>query len=181
MNIKSWQKRIERNRNEKDYFFKDHRQSPIPEKERRKFKKLRYFPPDIRYRFERPLIEHNPKKHVQIEDTGGNLRDMLRWGEFRFTIDGTACVLQAYKTEYNEPRLFIPFKDATSGKETYGAGRYIDLQEPEDVTTKGLWILDFNKAYNPWCAFSMDYVCPYVPPENWLKVAVRAGEKTYHP
>ena len=73
----------------------------------------------------------------------------------------------------------MPFRDATSGKESYGAGRYLDLEAETDRTADGLWILDFNEAYNPWCAYSKNYVCPFTPPENWLTVPVRAGEKQY--
>jgi len=75
--------------------------------------------------------------------------------------------------------LFVPFRDATSGKETYGAGRYIDLEPEERLNNEGKWVLDLNKAYNPWCAYSDAYICPLVPTENWLKVPVRAGEKDY--
>jgi len=103
----------------------------------------------------------------------------LRWGEFRFKIGDKACTLQAYKSDPNEERLFVPFRDETSGKETYGAGRYLDLDDEHHCTTDGKWILDFNCAYNPWCAYSDAYACPFVDPENWLKVAVRAGEKKY--
>ena len=67
----------------------------------------------------------------------------------------------------------------TSGKETYGAGRYLDLEADKDLTEEGKWILDFNKAYNPWCAYSEDYACTFTPPENWLKVPIYAGEKNY--
>jgi uncharacterized protein (DUF1684 family) len=79
-----------------------------------------------------------------------------------------------------EEGLFIPFKDATSGKETYGAGRYLDLDHQRDRTPAGKWILDRNRAYNPWCAYSVNYVCPFVPPENWPKAPVYAGEKNYY-
>ena len=101
-------------------------------------------------------------------------------GEFRFKVGDEECTLQAYKSDPREERLFIPFKDTTSGKETYGAGRYIDLELERDCTPEGRGILDFNKAYNPWCAYSKNYVCPFVPPENWFKEAIRAGEKRYH-
>jgi len=76
-------------------------------------------------------------------------------------------------------RLFIPFRDATSGQETYGAGRYLDLEADQHLTADGKWIVDLNRAYNPWCAYSEDYVCPFVLPENWLEVPIRAGEKSY--
>ena len=69
--------------------------------------------------------------------------------------------------------------DVTSGKETYSAGRDLDLEPDRDRTAEGKWILDFNKAYNPWCVYSEDYTCPLVPPENWLEVPIRAGEKNY--
>ncbi len=179
MNIKRWARSLEQDRKNKDRFFKEHGQSPIPQRDRKRFRNLDYYPPDINLRFILPLYEHEKKKRIQIEDTGGNLRDMLRWGEFRFTVNGVDCILQAYKSDPYEERLFVPFKDATCGKETYGAGRYIDLDEGH-LTRDGKWMLDFNLAYNPWCAYSMDYVCPYVPPENWLKVPIRAGEKNYH-
>ncbi|MGM0382652.1 MAG: DUF1684 domain-containing protein [Thermodesulfobacteriota bacterium] len=70
-------------------------------------------------------------------------------------------------------------KDLTSGKETYGAGRYLDLDYQRDHTPEGKWLLDLNRAYNPWCAYSKNYVCPFVPIENWLKVPVNGGEKNY--
>jgi uncharacterized protein (DUF1684 family) len=73
----------------------------------------------------------------------------------------------------------VPFKDVTSGQGTYGAGRYLDLTMARDRTPNGKWIVDLNKAYNPWCAYSGDYTCPFVPQENWLTVPVRAGEKNY--
>ena len=177
--LSDWKERRERERKGKDWFFAVHGQSPIPQGERAKFKGLVYYPPNADYRFELELHEHHDKKRLQIEDTGGNMRDFLRWAEFRFTIGEEECTLQAYKSDPREERLFIPFKDATSGKETYGAGRYIDLELDRDCTPEGKWILDFNKAYNPWCAYSKNYVCPFVPPENWLKVLMRAGEKSY--
>lgn len=119
------------------------------------------------------------KKTMQIEDTKGNIKRFLRWGEFRFNDGNEKCAIQAYKSAPEEERLFIPFRDATSGKETYGAGRYLDLDPEEHYTAEGKWILDFNKAYNPWYAYSVFYACPFVPPENWLEVLVRAGERNY--
>ena len=87
--------------------------------------------------------------------------------------------LHAYKSAPDEERLFVPFRDKTSGEETYGAGRYLDLEPDEGLTAGGKWILDLNMAYNPWCAYSEDYACPFVPPENWLDLPIRAGEKNY--
>ncbi|MCK4352265.1 DUF1684 domain-containing protein [candidate division WOR-3 bacterium] len=178
MEISEWKKRIELERENKDMFFGQHFQSPIPPEEHMNFKGLGYYPPDPKYRFELELHEHKEKEIVKVQDTIGNERNFLQWGEFRFKIEGKDYTLQAYKSEPMEKRLFIPFRDATSGKETYGAGRYIDLDASEHYID-GKWILDFNKAYNPWCAYSEHYACPFVPPENWLKVELRAGEKDY--
>jgi len=178
MNISEWETLLETEREEKDRFFSLHPQSPISFNERRKFSGLDYYPPNPSFRFELELHEHKHKEKLKIADTSGNEQEFLRWGEFRFRIAGEECRLQAYKSDPEEELLFVPFRDATSGKETYGAGRYLDLK-PEEHYIEGKWILDFNRAYNPWCAYSENYVCPFVPPENWLKVAIRAGEKDY--
>lgn len=179
METSKWIERLKRGREEKDTFFRIHPSSPIPFKERMSFKGLDFYPPDSNYRFELKLHEHKEKKIVKMMDTKGNEREFLRWGEFRFRINGKECVLQVYKGDPNENRLFILFRDATSGKETYGAGRYLDLEPERHLTDEGKWILDFNQDYNPWCAFSEAYACPLVPQENCLDVAIRAGEKNY--
>jgi uncharacterized protein (DUF1684 family) len=163
MEVDRWKAHLERERMEKDMFFAGHWQSPIPLEERAEFKGLDYYPPDPDLRFESELHEHEEKETVRMAYTKGEELDFIRWGEFRFRIGGEECVLQAYKSDAEEERLFIPFRDATSGKETYGGGRYLDL----------------NRAYNPWCVYSEEYTCPFVPRENWLAVPVRASEKEY--
>ena len=178
MDVEEWKKEVEMGRKQKDAFFGGY-QSPIPYEGRENFKGLNYYPADINYRFELELIEHSEKNTLKIEDTKGNIREFIRYGEFRFKIDGTDCKLQAYKSDLQEERLFIPFKDATTGKETYPAGRYLDMELGIDQSADEKWILDFNKAYNPWCAYSENYACPFTPPENWLKVPIYAGEKNY--
>ena len=179
MEISEWKERVEAERKEKDEFFKMPFQSPLPFNECQKFKGLSYYFPDWSYRFELELQEHKEKETLKIEDTQGNEREFLRWGEFNFRTSDTDCKLQAYKSSPEENRLFVPFRDATSGKETYGAGRYLDLETGKNQTPQGKWVFDFNDAYNPWCAYSKDYACPFTPPENWLKVSVYAGEKDY--
>ncbi|MEA2096902.1 MAG: DUF1684 domain-containing protein [Candidatus Cloacimonadota bacterium] len=178
MNTENYKREIKKGRIGKDNFFKTHIQSPIPQEERENFTKLNYFEPDLNYRFELEMTELTEKAEVKIEDTGGNLRDFLKWGKFTFKINEQEYVLYAYKSNETETRLFIPFKDATSGKETYGAGRYIDLEE-ERHKFANKWILDLNMATNPWCAYSNNYVCPLIPFENILKVKILAGEKSY--
>jgi uncharacterized protein (DUF1684 family) len=172
-----WEKLLKMEREQKNTFFSTHSQSPIPLEERKKFKGLDYYPPNLDYRFELKLHEHSEKKRIKMSYTRGEEQEFLRWGEFRFKIGDKEQVLQAYKSNPEEERLFVPFRDTTSGNETYGAGRYLDLDPERHCTPEGKWILDFNKAYNPWCAYSENYTCPFVPPENWLEVVIYAGEK----
>ena len=180
MNVAEWKKQLEGERQDKNRFFMLDPQSPLPIEARKKLRGgLDYFPPDPRYRFELELHEHEDKETIKVEATKGDEREFIRWGEFRFKISDKNCTLQAYKSDPMEGRLFVPFRDATSSKETYGAGRYIDLEPDTHRTANGKWILDFNAAYNPWCAYSEAYTCPLVPPENWLEVPINAGEKNY--
>jgi uncharacterized protein (DUF1684 family) len=179
MEISEWKVNLGRVREEKDTFFAQHWQSPVTPQDRPLFKGLEYYPPDPSYRFELELFEHPEKQAVRMAYTKGNEQDFLRWGEFRFKIAGKEQSLQAYKSNREEEMLFVPFKDATSGKETYGAGRYLDLEPERDRTADRKWILDFNQAYNPWCVYSEAYTCPFVPVENWLEVPILAGEKNY--
>lgn len=163
----------------KDEFFKDNYQSPIPEEERKSFKNLNYYEPNADYHFELELEEFEKKEILKIKDSQGNIRDFLKWGRFTFTVNDQECILNAYKSDENESGLFVPFKDMTSGKTTYGAGRYIDLEEENDKF-ENEWVLDFNYATNPWCAYSNNFACPLIPAENILKVEILAGEKSYH-
>jgi len=172
-----WEKLIRMEREQKDIFFSIHPQSPIPPEEREGFQGLQYYPPQSKYRFELELHNHPVKKNVRMTYTRGEERMFIRCGEFRFKVHGERQVVQAYKNSAQENQLFIPFRDPTNSEETYGAGRYLDLHADRDRTEDGKWILDFNKAYNPWCAYNKDYTCPFVPPENWLKTPIYAGEK----
>jgi len=174
-----WTERMEMKRKGKDRFFRDNPQSPIPFREREKFERLNYHPLDSEYRFELILHEHAEKRTVRVEATHSGQRDFLRWGEFRFKIGDEECTLQAYKSNPREERLFIPFKDATSGSETGDIGRYLDLEPEIHLTSEGRWVLDFNEAYNPWCEYSENYTCPFTPPENRVGPPVRAGEMDY--
>jgi len=174
----NYETRLREEREEKDRFFAEHPQSPIPADEREAFDGLAYFPPDPDYRFELPLAEHGEKEPVSVETTQEGEQEYLRWGEFAFEVGGEAVALQAYKSDPGEDRLWVPFRDDTSGEETYGAGRYLDL-EAEDRTAGGDWILDLNRAYNPFCAYSDAYECPLIPMENWLDIRIEAGERAY--
>ena len=180
MSAKEWIKELQQEREDKDRFFASHPQSPLPLDLRPGFRGLNYFPIDPDYRFELELSEYSEKETVDIEDTKGNMRNFLEWGEFQFDLHNTSCTLQVYKSDAGDDSLFIPFRDTTNGEKTYGAGRYLDLY-PEHKTKNGMWILDFNRAYNPWCAYNPDYACPFVLADNWLKTEIRAGEKEFRP
>ena len=174
-------KDIEAMRREKDFFFKEEHESPIPHGLRDKFSGLAYFPVDPKDRIRSQLVRDPNPQRVVLATSKGIPRDMIRVGAFEFEIDGTKQRLAAYKAvpqpgHHHEDRsLFVPFRDATSGKETYGAARYLDIEELRAEE----YILDFNVAYNPYCAYSDDYVCPFPPRENWLTVPIRAGEKNF--
>ncbi len=166
-------------RQEKDEAFKTGSQSPLTPEKKAAFKGLNYYPPDPALRFRLKLNRYAAPERIRIGTNTGEVRSGLRYGYFEFEVDGKQCRLQAYRLDDSPPEggpsLFVPFRDATSGKETYGAGRYLDL--PENTT--GMYDLDFNRAYNPFCAYSESYSCPVPPEENRLAVAIRAGEKKY--
>lgn len=182
MDIETWQRHIQADRAQKNMFFASHPQSPLSPATRGVFSGLAYWPPNSAYCLELALYEHAEETVLDVQDTVGQSRNLLCWGEFRFEVNLESCTLQAYKSNPDEGRLFLPFRDQTSGNESYGASRYTDLQPSKNQTRERLWIVDFNSAYNPWCAYSSAYACPLVSPENWLRAAIRAGEKAFaHP
>jgi uncharacterized protein (DUF1684 family) len=172
---------LDREREQEDQFYAEHPPSPIPEAHREGFDGLQYYDPEPAYRFELSLERHEDPEIITLETTTDGTREYYWWGEFRFGIDGTEQTLRAYRADPDADRLWVPFRDATSGETTYGAGRYLDLEAEEHRTAEGRWILDFNRAYNPYCAYSEEYECPLIPMENWLDVPIRAGERAYEP
>jgi uncharacterized protein (DUF1684 family) len=175
---KAYNNEIIEQRKGKDWFFKNHEHSPLYQSQKKTFSGLSYYPIDSKLRFILPLKEHDEKQTIRVEDSKGGIQTYMRWGEFSFNINGETYTLQAYKNHPSDNNLWVPFKDETNNKETYGAGRYIDLTEGTD-TIDDQYILDFNLAYNPFCAYNKDYVCPFIPPENWLKIPITAGEKAF--
>ncbi len=174
-----WRAYLEQSRAARREYFGHSPRSPLPpEMKGDAFPGLAYYPPDPEYRFVLPLAEHDHKKTVTVETTADGKRQYLRWGAFTIDLAETTVTLQAYRPDRSTDRLWVPFRDATSGTETYGAGRYLDL-EPGEHFINGEWILDFNEAYNPTCAYSGAYECPMVPSENWLEVPIEAGEKDF--
>ncbi len=148
--------------------------SPLPTSARATFTGLSYYPIDARYAFEARLSRYPDPEEVPIGASGGDLRRMLRAGTFTLVIDGTPQTLTAYSSPDFDDQLFVPFSDATTGEQTYSVGRYL---EPEPLSGSDRYLVDFNRAYQPYCAYNDSYSCPLVPPENRLSIAIEAGER----
>jgi uncharacterized protein len=174
------QNSVQEERTSKDESFRSDPDSPISSEDRIRFRGLSYFPVDPGMKLPVRLIRHSSPESVRLATNTGEIRSALRYGYFEFYVQGQKCRLQVYRLEdlsdSGSAGLFIPFRDATTGTETYSTGRYIDLKE----NTVGKYELDFNRAYNPYCAYNPTYSCPVPPIENTLTVAIRAGEKSFH-
>jgi uncharacterized protein len=164
-------------RAEKDAFFKSSPHSPIPADERDAFTGLPYYPIDEELVFEGVNLEPysgDEPSSFQIPTSDGKLRPAHRAGTFSFEVGGAARRLTAYVMNDGRPEsLFLPFLDQTSGRETYGAGRYLDLEPDDD----GTYAIDFNQAYHPSCVYAPQYSCPLTPAENRLATRIEAGER----
>jgi uncharacterized protein (DUF1684 family) len=170
----SYVQEIERWRSDRDTAFRQD-DDPIPADRKDKFLPLRYYGVDRKYAVPAQLQLSDERIAVEVPTSTGTIRKMELVGTLEFTLDGQPMSLGAL-VEAGTPRiesLFVPFADLTTGKETYTAGRYLDIPP----TGTGLYTVDFNKAYNPTCAYNDAWECPYPPPSNRLKVEVRAGEK----
>jgi len=146
--------------------------------EKTSFEHLLYFPPDRSYEVRATLVPIPMPDKVEMLTSQGLKKTFFRYARLRFEIDGQPQELVAYKSALSgegSNLLFIPFRDATSGRATYGGGRFIDLEEPEGHEL----VLDFNRAYNPLCNYSPGFNCPIPPRENHLDIPIRAGERAY--
>lgn len=172
----AWRRALIRFRREKDGLFRTDPDSPIPSVERESFAGLRYFDPDLSFRFESRLRRDPAPEGVILGTSKSTGQLFNRVGRFELGLEEVKVTLHAYQSaEREDPNLFVPFRDSTSGNESYGSSRYLDLP----VEHNDEYVIDFNYAYNPYCAYSDAYVCPLPPRENWLTVAVRAGERKY--
>jgi uncharacterized protein (DUF1684 family) len=164
--------RLEAFREQKNEYFKDDPHSPLTHQQRHHFRGLRYFPenPDLNLKLKLEIFP-DPIE-VQIQTTTGDVDTYTRAGKIAFSVAGEEVELTVFSNEHG---YFLPFADSLAGKETYGAGRYL---EPESLPDGSLHV-DFNYAYNPYCAYNERYSCPITPAENRLKVPIRAGEKIF--
>jgi uncharacterized protein len=161
-------------RSEKDRFMRSS-ESPVVESQRADFPPLPYYPATAEYRVPAALRVAPAEDILDMPTSTGQRRKMQRVGALEFTLKGEALKLTAFADASDTAllRLFVPFGDRTNGNETYPGGRYLDL----DRTATGIYDLDFNRAYHPFCLFNASYDCPVPPRENRLPVPIRAGEK----
>lgn len=173
-----WEQELRHHRDQKDQFFAEHRQSPIPAEEREAFDGLNYYDPDPAYRVQATFEADEGDETIEMEMTAGQPAEYERVGRLRFELDGEEHELAAY-SQVGEERssLFVPFRDKTTGQGTYGAGRYMELEVEDELEDGEQVPLDFNLAYHPFCAYNESFACPLPPEENWLDVAVEAGER----
>lgn len=177
---KNWVEHLQLLRDSKDRSFRVDPESPLLPDQRADFEGLEYWPPDPAFYFAGSIQYYAEPQRFNIIATSGQERPCEKIGRIVFRIDGQPRTLQVYRLLDQPPGsdgLFLPFMDATTGKETYPAGRYVNLDGPQG----GPYVLDFNQAYNPSCAYGSPerFACPVTPPENRLEVAIRAGERGY--
>jgi uncharacterized protein (DUF1684 family) len=165
---------------EQNQHYLDKKTSPLTKKERKAFQGHHFFPIDLSYVVEATVQRIESNDTVAMNSSGGLIKYYKPYAKLLFKLNGVDCELMAYQSyklmtvkEY-ENYLFVPFRDANSGTLTYGGGRYLDLLIPNGSTL----ILNFNLAYNPYCAYTSGYNCTIPPAENTLNVPVNAGLKT---
>lgn len=160
--------------------FRDPKSSPLPDRYRKDFEGLDFFDPDASH-VVTAILERTPNAiPFLMGTTTGDKRNEVVYGVAHFELNGSKHQLEIYQSldepsEGYEDYLFLPFLDDTNGNETYGGGRYIDLRIPKNDTI----VIDFNKAYNPYCVYNKKYSCPLVPRQNYLRTNVRAGVKDF--
>ena len=162
--------------------YADSLKSPLKKEDFKQFKGLDFFSINEKYIFEATFIRTKKEKPFGMKTTTSRTPLYKKYGELNFEIDGKALKLNVYqnvdlnKKAGYEDFLFLPFSDLTCGKESYIGGRYVDMKIQKGKT----WTIDFNKAYNPYCAYNYEYSCPIVPLENDLNIEILAGVKKFH-
>lgn len=170
-------------RKNKDEELQSRKHSPLQKADRKTFQDLPYFEIDEVWRIEAKFVKSESPDVIDIPTSAGYSKTFQAYGQFVVMIDDNNFPLTAYKRVVKggqaapeHETLFLPFKDMTTGESTYGGGRYLDLEIPEDGATA---IIDFNLCYNPYCAYGGGFACPIPPNSNFIKAEIRAGEKAY--
>lgn len=164
-------------RRDKDDFFAHHPQSPLTPEQRERFTGLAYFPEAPALVVETALETDGVDREepVVLQTSTGDEQVYRRAGVVRFEVEGQRARITLFESDV-QYELFVPFRDATSGAETYGAGRYLEVEPPGP---DGRVVVDFNLAYNPYCVYNPHWSCPIPPAENRLTVPIRAGERSF--
>ncbi|MEN7550905.1 DUF1684 domain-containing protein [Rapidithrix thailandica] len=175
----SYEEEVIEYREKKDRSLKHDSESPLDKQQKEKFGGLQYYKANIAYKVEAEVVPYKIPETLTVTTSQDLERSFLKYGKARFTLGDKEHELLLLKpirstTPQAENMLFLPFTDETSGRETYGAGRYLDLEERDDKI-----VIDFNYAYNPYCAYNEIYDCPIPPQENHLNIKILAGEKVY--
>lgn len=166
-------RRLEGFRERRDTFFKDHENSPLTPEQKGAFHGLSYFPAnnDLTFALELDTSGDDVGQEITVGTMDGEAKQYVRSGRVHFQIDGQDATLSVFQ-DVKTGKFFLPFRDTTAGEETYSVGRYVDPKARPD----GKLVLDFNMAYNPYCAYNMGWSCTIPPMENRLQVPIRAGE-----
>jgi len=180
-NKNNYRNEIRTERREKDKDFIKAENSPLDEISKKSFRGLNYFPVSEKYRVKARLQFYDNPDTILMKTTTDRLPQYLVYAKATFTLDGKQLELTVYrnvslmKKKGYEDYLFVPFRDLTTGEKSYGGGRYVDARIPEGTD----FVIDFNRAYNPYCVYSKRYSCPVPPDGNYLEIAIEAGEKNY--
>jgi len=172
--------RIEKERENKNEWMKNDESSPFNRKGKIEFHNLNYFDVDPDFIFKSKLYPYSPKDTVTVLGTKGDKRKMVRYGYFLISYDGKEYKINFYEgsTKGGDKYYTISFTDKTTNNETYGVGRYIEMDlngDPEHI-----YNVDFNLAFSPYCSYSPNYTCAIPLKEDYIPIAIRAGEKKYH-
>ena len=161
-------------RKEKDELFGTTEDSPLTNEQKSDFGGLKYFPENEKFKFEATIEKLKDGGDIDIKTSAGDTEKYSRYGKIKFELDGSKQSLHVYESS-NSDHLFLPFRDISNRQETYHDGRYVEIEEEG-----GKVDLDFNYAYNPYCAYNNNFRCPITPEENTLAIDIKAGEKRYY-
>jgi uncharacterized protein (DUF1684 family) len=181
----SYKDQMIKDREEKNLRFEDTTRSPLRFEEILVFTGLNYFEPNEKYKVTATFVKAKKSKVFKMKTSTDRMPEYKKYGELTFKIDTGTYTLSVYQNmrlveeEEYKHHLFLPFTDNTSGSECYGGGRYVDLKKPAKGKLKTIEI-DFNEAYNPYCAYTDRFSCPIPPAENSLNIRIEAGETAYH-
>lgn len=181
----SYEGDVARSRADKNVELRSKKTSPLQKADRKHFQNLDYYPVDEQWRLQANFKRSEGEEVIEMPTSAGIVKKYKAYGVLEFNIGGEPFTLIAYKRIWPEgqepvnyhPSLFVPFKDLTTGDETYGGGRYMDIGIPDGDSVSVE--LDFNRCYNPYCAYGGGFACPIPPASNFIETQVTAGEKSY--